>query len=235
MSPKRDNIQLKLTTESPNTRRRQYLRRLIEHNQDKLTVLDERLPDPPLVWAMHQLLLTRLTVQPYFVRRDNGALSVSAVGINLPPSRLHRFLERAGGGRQLSFYPVFGDKILTRTHEVTRPSQPLNELVREYFVWVDIQADKVRAVHTFADSEFESDDARRKFIQLAQKGGAFAVIRNRMTSLAHAEQDINPSQLSALLKRDTHKARQLEDEFISLCAYGELVDVTDEVLMRLGR
>lgn len=235
VSPKRDNIQLKLTTESPNTRRRQYLRRLIEYNQDKLTVLDERLPDPPLVWAMHQLLLTRLTVQPYFVQRDNGALSVSAVGINLPPSRLHRFLERAGGGRQLSFYPVFGDKILTRTHEVTRPSQPLNELVREYFVWIDIQADKVRAVHTFADSEFESDDARRKFVQLAQKGGTFAVIRNRMTPLTHAEQDIEPSQLSALLKRDTHKARQLEDEFISLCAYGELVDVTDDVLMRLGR
>ncbi|OOE57584.1 hypothetical protein BZG13_10095 [Salinivibrio sp. ML323] len=235
VSPKRDNIQLKLTTEAPNTRRRQYLRRLIEHNLDKLTVLDERLPDPPLIWAMHQLLLTRLTVQPYFVRRDNGVLSVPAVGINLPPSRLHRFLERAGGGRQLSFYPVFGDKILTRTHEVTRPSQPLKELVREYFVWIDMKDDKVRAVHTFADSEFESDDARRKFIQLAQKGGAFAVLRNRMTPLAHAEQDIDATQLSSLLKRDTHKARQLEDEFVALCAYGELVDVTDEVLMRLGR
>lgn len=234
VSPKRNNIQLKLVNEAPNTRRRQYLRRLIEHNQEKLTVLDEILPDPPLVRAMHQLLLTRLTVQPYFIRRDNGVLSVSAVGINLPPSRLHRLLERAGGGRQISFYPLFGDKIHTRTHEVSRLSQPQKELIREYYVWMDMQDETVRRVHTFADSEFESDDARRKFIELAQRGGLFAVLRNRMAPLAHAEQEINPEKLAALLQRDTHKARQLEDEFAALCAYGELVDVTDEVLMRLG-
>jgi len=140
----------------------------------------------------------------------------------------------AGGGRQISFYPLFGDKIHTRTHEVSRPSQPQQELIREYYVWMDMQDETVRRVHTFADSEFESDDARRKFIELAQRGGLFAVLRNRMAPLAHAEQEINPEKLAALLQRDTHKARQLEDEFAALCAYGELVDVTDEVLMRLG-
>lgn len=234
ISPDRTNVQLKLVMDEVTRKRSHYLQRLIKHNASKLIEDAELLPDAPLVEAMHQMLLTRLISTPYFVAREETHLSVTGIGANFPTSAFNRLLETAGDGRHFSLFPVFKDKLIPRSHDVTRVSHPASNLIQEYYIWADIKDNTLRGMETVLFNDFESEQARREFVMLAKTNGQFFAVRNCMVPIQNGSQFLEEEEMSVLVKFATHKARLLETEFSTLCAYGELSDITDEVLLRMG-
>ncbi|MEI8609920.1 hypothetical protein P4S70_13385 [Enterovibrio sp. Hal110] len=58
-------------------------------------------------------------------------------------------------------------------------------------------------------------------------------MRNWLQPINEGGQYLNSAVVEEIMMQSSLKARQLEGEFIDLCVYGEMTDVTDEVLLRL--
>ena len=69
ISPDYCNIQLTTGSGSLAAQSEHFLRKLILHNENKLVMAEEKLPQGELLLAMHQMLLTRLKTVPYFAEK----------------------------------------------------------------------------------------------------------------------------------------------------------------------
>ena len=93
--------------------------------------------------------------------------------------------------------------------------------------------DEIGAVHTRLLSDFNSAKERILFIKKAKQLGDFYAIRISAVPVTTSITHILAENLQDLAAAAMHRARALEKEFSAIMGYGELVDITDEVLIRL--
>ncbi|WP_394211036.1 PilZ domain-containing protein [Enterovibrio calviensis] len=233
ISEDRTNVKLALLKDRHSKHRSHYLQRLIEHNQHKLMLDSEKLPDAPLLSAMHQMLLTRLSVTPYFLVRRGETLQVSGIGTNYPGSELSRILHKSAAAGMISLAPVLGEHLSKYANGVTRQRNRLEQIRHEFYVAATIANGVVIAVKSRSLDSFETPEERKFFISQAKKRGKFFAVRNWMQPIDDGSQWLNSETSEQLMKLSTKRTAQLEHEFADLCVYGEMSDITDEVMMRL--
>ncbi|WP_154123979.1 PilZ domain-containing protein [Grimontia hollisae] len=233
ISEDRVNIKLALLDDKYSKHRSHYLQRLIEHNQHKLMLDNEHLPDAPLLHAMHQMLLTRLSATPYFLTRRGETLHVSAIGANFPGNELSRLLQKSAGSGMMSLGAVLGEHLSKYATPVTRQRNRQTQICHEFYIAATFTDGTMVDITSRPLESFNSPEARKIFISQARKRGKFFAVRNWLQPLDNGSQWLTPETLEPLLRLSTQRARQLEVEFTALCAYGEMSDITDEVLRRL--
>lgn len=233
ISEDRTNIKLALLDDRYSKHRRHYLQRLIEHNQHKLMLDSEHLPDAPLLHAMHQMLLTRLSATPYFLTRRGETLQVSAIGANFPGNELSRLLQKSASSGMMSLGAVLGEHLSKYATPVTRQRNRQPQVCHEFYIAATFNNGTVIDITSRPLESFNSPEQRKMFISRARKHGKFFAVRNWLQPLDNGGQWLPPETLEPLLTLSTQRARQLEMEFTDLCAYGEMSDITDEVLRRL--
>ncbi|MGF1770500.1 PilZ domain-containing protein [Enterovibrio makurazakiensis] len=233
ISEDRMQVKLSLLKDRHSKHRSHYLQRLIDHNQHKLLLDSEKMPDAPLLSAMHQMLLTRLSVTPYFLLRRGETLQTSGIGTNYPGSELSRILHQSASAGMISLAPVLGEHLSKYANGVTRQRNRLDQVKHEFYVAATIANGAVIDVTSRSLESFQSVEERKFFISRAKKRGKFFAVRNWMHPIEHGSQWLGTETTEQLMKLSTKRAAQLEHEFADLCVYGEMSDITDEVLMRL--
>ncbi|CZF77953.1 PilZ domain-containing protein [Grimontia marina] len=233
ISEDRTNIKLALLKDRRSKQRSHYLQRLIEHNQHKLLLDSERLPDAPLLHAMHQMLLTRLSATPYFIVRRDETLQVSAIGESLTGNELSRLLQKNAGSDMMSLRSVIGDHLSKYANPVTRHRNREAQVRHEFYISATVTDGAIVDSTSRPLESFGSPEERKMFISQARRRGKFFAVRNWLQPIDNGIQWLAPETLESLLSLSTLRARQLEMEFADLCAYGEMSDITDEVLRRL--
>ncbi|MGF1708705.1 PilZ domain-containing protein [Enterovibrio baiacu] len=233
ISEDRTNVTLVLIKDRHSRHRSEYLQRLIEHNQHRLILDSEKMPDPPLVEAMHQMLLTRLSATPYFLCKKGENLQLAAVGINYPGNELSRLLESPSQQGLVSLSPVLGEHIAKLSASILRQRNRLTQIKHEFYVAVQFENNAVIDIKARILESFASPEERRFFVSQARKKGKFFAVRNWLQPINEGGQYLNSAVVEEIMMQSSMKARQLESEFIDLCVYGEITDVTDEVLLRL--
>ncbi|MGF1681047.1 PilZ domain-containing protein [Photobacterium minamisatsumaniensis] len=233
VNPSNGTIQLTMGDGPQALHGEQFLRKLIQHNENKLIMTEEKLPTGELLMAMHQMLLNRLNSIPYFGEKVDHKIKIKAVGCNFPLPPMARLFNQIGGEGQLSLEPLFKNRLKRLLAETMRPVDIHQPHTHELYLWVQRKGTNIRHIDSKLIDEFSCIDDRINFIKNAKKLGEFMAIRITAVPVLSPITALISKDLGELARMTLHRARALEEELSALIGCGELHDITDEVLVRL--
>ncbi len=233
-SPNGKNIQLITIENDDGLLGGQLLRTLIESNLEKLALCKEPQPSPAMLLAMHQMLLTRLHSLPYFAEKIDHKITVKAVGSNFPLSPLATMLHQLSDNNRLDLDIIFKQRVKEMLANPMRPRDNLQQpFIHELYVAVKYHGDDIGNIETKLRGDFNDIATQRAYIQQARQQGSFFALHITALPLLNPLTVLIGEKLSKLARLTLHRARALEMEFTSLIGCGEILDITDEVLIRL--
>ncbi len=227
-------LKLSLSKNKNSEIRSQYLNRLIKHNQKRLKIDDEDIPEASFLHALQQLLLTRLVSIPYFLCFKNDEFQLSAIAKNDAPFGFEALLQIDKNEKKMSLRHFFDEDITTLLHPILKKIKRENKIQHEFYFAVEIKEDQINKITQKKLEMFSSLNERIDFIKKARENGQFFAIRNRMQPLKEIEQALHLEDFLSLHNISASKLKRIEIEMSKLCIYGELSDITDEVLLRLN-
>lgn len=227
------HVHLHIEDSSQTQKSKVFLNRLIQHNIKRLPVDYEQLPPMSMLKIMHQLLLNKLTTTPFFIEKDNHKIKTRCIGVNFPLNRLNKIWLRLGNEQHLNLEPIFKSRVQQLL--VNPLKTPANQHAHhhEIYMAIVIKDGEFKSVLTRMLQEFTSYNDRINFIKKAKEHGDFIAIRVTTTAVKNALSSASEMELSQLAQQAIHYARALEDELSSIIGCGEIIDITDEVLIRL--
>ncbi|SMY37463.1 PilZ domain-containing protein [Photobacterium andalusiense] len=233
-SPNGKNIQLTTIENEDGLLGGQFLQTLITSNLEKLSVCKEPQPSAAMLFAMHQMLLTRLHCLPYFAEKVDHKIKVKAVGSNFPLSPLANMLYQLSDNDRCDLDIIFKQRVKQLLADPMRPrdKQP-PPVIHELYLAVEIKDNKVHKVDTKLRQDFDNVASQRAYIEQARQHGELFALRITALPVLNPLTILIGEKLSKLARLTLHRARALEMEFTSLIGCGEILDITDEVLIRL--
>lgn len=232
-SPTGKNIQLVMVDNPWSTKVMAFFNQLIDTNLDKLSVCHEILPSDKLLERLHHILLAHVMCSPLFIERKRANLRTKAIGVNYPMEPCIMMLAKLGRNDRISLEPIFKghtDRLLAVPMKHIEGARPQ---YNEVYIAVHKFGNRVISINVNLLSDFTNVRERIAFIEEGQLLGDIYVLRicgipvfNPITSLL--KRDL--TELSAI---SAHHAKTIEKEIAALSGYGEIVDITDEVLIRL--
>ncbi|WP_159738086.1 PilZ domain-containing protein [Vibrio atypicus] len=233
ISPSGKRLQLAIIEESQNLRVIAFFGRLISHNQEKLVAKQELLPSNELLEGLHDILLDKVVSTPIFVEKRGSNLSPKVIGINYPIPGYLKLLAKLGSGENYSLEPIYKGRASTLLAQPMKRIEGAQPQYHDLYLMVLKFGKRIQSVESNLVSEFNGIKERIDFIKKAQLMGEFYAIRvcgapvfDPMTALVQKD-------LEELSQVSLHKARALEKEINSIVGYGEITDITEEVLIRL--
>jgi c-di-GMP-binding flagellar brake protein YcgR len=210
-----------------------FFNKLIDSNLDKLSICQEILPSDKLLEGLHHILLAHVMCSPLFIERKRANLHTKAIGVNYPMDPCIMMLAKLGRNDRISLEPIF------KGHTNSLLAVPMKHIdgarpqYNEVYIAAHKFGNRVQAINVNLLSDFANVRERIAFIEEGQLLGDVFVLRisgmpifNPITSLL--KRDL--TELSAISARH---AKAIEKEMATLSGYGEIVDITDEVLIRL--
>ncbi|MHA2938585.1 PilZ domain-containing protein [Vibrio sp. RC27] len=210
-----------------------FFNRLIDINLDKLTICQEMLPSDKLLEALHHILLARVMCSPLFVERKRTNLQTKAIGVNYPLDSCMMMFAKLGRNERISLEPIF------KGHTSSLLALPMKHIddahpqYNEIYIAVRKFGDRVRSVNVKLHSEFVNVRERIAFIEDSKLLGDVFVIRMSGTPVFDPITSLLKQDLAELSNISSYHARTIEKEMSTITGYGEIIDITDEVLIRL--
>ncbi|RTZ16060.1 PilZ domain-containing protein [Vibrio aquaticus] len=233
ISPGGKRLQLAIQESSQLMKTISFFGRLIEHNQDKLIAKKELLPSNELLEGLHDILLDKMVSSPLYIEKKGKSLKPKAIGVNYPLKPYLAILAKLGDERNFSLAPIY------KGHTNTLLAQPMKRIegagpqFHELYLFASKFGTRIQSVESKLSTEFESLKDRIGFVKRAQMMGEFYAIRICGAPVFDAMTALIRKDLTELTQISTHQARSLEKEINNIVGYGELIDITEEVLIRL--
>lgn len=233
VSPEGSKIHLVLEDNSTSAKAISFLKKLITHNKNKLQITDENLPSIELLHAMYDAILPRLVSTPFYISKLDNVLQPIAIGLNYPLAPHLKILQKLGHKKDFSLEPIFKNRSARLLKEPTRPVPGAMPIYHDIYIAVIKNADDVVAIYTKLYEEFPTLQERLRFVKKSKQLGEFYALRINGVPVASASTKILIKKLGELASSTFHHARALEKEFSSIVGFGEIIDITEEVLIRL--
>ena len=233
ISPDCCNIQLTTGSGALAAQSEHFLRKLILHNENKLVMAEEKLPQGELLMAMHQMLLTKLKTIPYFAEKVDHKIRLKAVGCNFPPPPPVKLFSQLADGKGCSLEPLFRNRVKQMLAETMRPVEINQPYIHELYLAVVQQPGQPPRVEAKLLGDFQTVEERIGYIKQAKAAGHFMALRITAAPVLSPMTALIGKELGELARLVLHRARALEQELNAVIGSGEILDVTDEVLIRL--
>ena len=233
VSPNGRNVQLMIDETSKTIRTIAFLNGLIDSNQDKLMKKAEVLPNNGLLEALHNILLSKVVSSPIFIDKPGATLRTKVIGVNFPLANHLMLLAKLGHEQNLSLEPIFKGRSNTLLAVPIKRIDGAEPQHHDVYIAAIKFGNKVQSIHTKLVTDFNSVKERIMFIKKAQQMGEIYVLRISTAPIFDALTTLFQTDLEELSQISMHQARKLEKEITSLIGYGEMEDITDEVLIRL--
>lgn len=233
ISPTGLTLHLSLEENNQNKRSINFLKKLIAHNKGKLPQTNDELPPIAFLHVMYDTLLPRLTSTPFYIAKINGALQPVAIGVNYPLASHLKILQILGHKKEFSLEPMFKNRTARLLKDPIRPVPGAKPIHNDIYIAVIKKGDEIEAVYTKLYDEFPTLQERLRFIKKSKQLGEFYALRMTGVPVTNTTTQILVKKLSELASSTMHHARVLEKEFGSIVGYGEITDITEEILIRL--
>lgn len=210
-----------------------FFQKLIKSNKEKLHSKKELLPSPHLLECLHGNLLEKMVSTPFFVDKEKNSMRTKIIGVNYPLPNYVKILTQLGHNQHISLEPIF------KGHTNTLLAQPMKRIdgaeptFNEVYLSVAKFGERVQSIETKLRQEFESTKDRIRFIKKAKTYGEFYALRLSGAPVFNSLSHILQKDLLDLTLVNVHTAKVVEKEITDIIGYGEIVDITDEVLIRL--
>ncbi|CAH0525025.1 PilZ domain-containing protein [Vibrio hippocampi] len=210
-----------------------FFNSIIESNLDKLSVKLELLPTPELLESFHNVLLAKMVSTPIYIDRRGTSVKCRTVGVNYPLPGYLQFLEKLGHGEKFALEPIFKGRSNTLIADPIRRRPGAKASYQELYIGVLKLGERIQSVHTKLRGDFETTQGRIKFIKNALNMGELYILRISTSPVFDALTMLMKKDINELLSISMSHARNLENEMSAICGYCEVVDITEEVLVRL--
>ena len=233
VSPNGRNVQLVIEENAKTMRTIAFLNGLIDQNQSKLIKKKEILPTHSLLESLHNILLSKMVSSPIFIDKPSSTLRCKIIGVNFPLNKHLTLLAKLGHNQKFSLEPIF------KGHSNSLLAEPLKRIEgaepkhHDVYIAAVKFGDKIQSVHTKLVKDFTSAKERILFIKKAQHLGDVYVLRVTTAPIFNPLTSLFQSDLEELARISMHQAKKLENEVTAFIGYGEIEDITDEVLIRL--
>ena len=233
ISPNGLNIHLSLEENSLTNRAMNFLKKLITHNKNKLPLTDEERPEIDLLHTMYDIVLPRLASTPFYISKKDSVLQPIAIGVNYPLEPHLKVLAKLGHQKDFSLEPIFKNRSARLLKDPIRPVPGAKPVYHDVYIAVIKKDDEIEAIYTKLYDEFATLQERLRFIKKSKQLGEFYVLRINGVPVANTSTKILIKKLNELASSSMHHARALDKEFSSIVGFGEIIDITEEILIRL--
>ncbi len=233
ISPEGKHLQLMIDENARTIKNIAFFNSIIENNQDKLKPKEEFLPSADLLEGLHNILLDKIVSAPVFVERSGTNLKPRAIGVNYPLPPHLALLAKLGQEGQISLEPIF------KGHTNTLLASPMKHIdgaepqFNEVYISAIKFGSRIQALETHLLSDFANTKERILFIRKAQLMGEIYVLRICGAPIFDPLTTLLRKDLDELSQISMHQAKSLEKEMSALTGYSEIIDITEEVLIRL--
>ncbi|KGY13594.1 pilus assembly protein PilZ [Vibrio tubiashii] len=234
VSPGGKQLQLSIIEDSQIMRTIAFFGTLIDHNQDKLIAKKEILPSNALLEGLHDILLDKMVSSPLFVEKKAGSLRPKAIGINYPLKPYLTILAKLGDEKNFSLGPIYKGRASTLLAQPMKRIEGAQPQYHELYLTASRFGTRIQSVESKLSSDFANLKERIKFVKSGQLMGEFYAIRICGAPVFDPITALVRKDLDELTQISMHHARSLEKDISNIVGYGELTDITEEVLIRLG-
>ncbi|MFD2179834.1 PilZ domain-containing protein [Veronia pacifica] len=194
-------------------------------------------PINPDIQSQFADLLRKISVDhfdstSYFLGKKDMIYSAHAFVINTHNNFLNQILLEKKKTSNMSLQPLYHDELMRLIKKAAKKNSPPPISHIDFYIAIfPAGKNKVRsAVRTF--SEFSSPIDRVNFIINARKMGSFVAVRNTLQPIRRVYDYADNRALSPLLTNSRNQITLLQHEMNSICVFGELTNITQEVLKR---
>ncbi len=233
LSQDRKTVHLSIVESGKTIKTIAFFNGMIDNNQDKLIAKQELLPSPALLESLHNVLLAKMISTPIYIDKRGTSIKSRTVGVNFPLPGYMQFLEQIGHNQKFALEPIFKGRSNTLIAEPMKKKPGAKPVYHELYIGVLKLGQRIQSIHTKLREDFESTQSRIKFIKDALSMGELYVLRISSGPVYDALTTLMKKDINELLSLSLSHARNLENEMTSICGYCELIDITEEVLIRL--
>jgi hypothetical protein len=213
---------------------------LITKNSHKLSIDSGDIRAATASRIFEGVMTSNIGSVPFFVgRNEHGVAVVKRVALPRSPNGLDRFF--AGPGGEYEFFPVGDPRLIAALADALqkiyrqsavegrRPSHA--ELEMYLYREPDPDAPEEWVLRWASELEFESDAGREAFIQTAMEQEEFRFVKLVATYLEEADAKYLDRLLAPVRAQSKHRALKLGEELRSIFGYGELIDITEDIVL----
>ncbi len=210
-----------------------FLKKLINYNKNKLQATDNTLPGIEFLHTIYDVLLPRLVSAPIYISKQNQLLQPIAIGVNYPLASYLKLFRKLGDQGRFSLNPVFKSRSGRLLKDPIRPVPDATPIYHLLYISIIKSGDKFEAIVSKLHNEFASQQERVRFIKRSKQLGEFYALRVSGLPAIDISTQALIEALRGLAVSDSHHIRLMEKEFKSIVGYGEIIDISDEVLTRV--
>ncbi|SGY94645.1 Putative uncharacterized protein [Moritella viscosa] len=207
---------------------------LISSNKDKLKSTPEPTQSPGVTAVLRNMYCQHLATMPLYIHKVNTSYQMDRVGISPNENSLSPLFEYFGQAEsRYNLYPLLSDNNIKQVFD-----DALAELKPTYRPWQQVLyitiATSDSVVTTRFEKDFSDEHERRQFITHSLQKGSFFAIQVMLSRTGRPDMEYIEKELNYVSHYAIHRAQKLEDELWSVRGVVDLIDVSDELLYRLG-
>ena len=215
-----------------------FFQQLINNNRSKLTMAEETPKFPGLGPALRNMYVQALDSFAFYVHRNGIRYNLDVVALGGKPNALHKLLAQfSEGGESMSMLPLLKNNA-TNLHFANQLKKMKRQEVPfsyEVFLRFSPGQDNIeQSFETRFDFDFQSASATKAFVEDVVSTDVLFAFKIFLSRTGRPDTEHIAKELGYVSTYAIHKAKILEEELWSVVGVGEVVDMTDEVLLRFN-
>ncbi len=219
---------------------RQFFAMLIENNKDKLKIMPEPRQSPGLTTVLRNVYCHHLSTTPLYIHKNNHNYVMDKIGLSDSGSSLTKLLTQFGSDAQpYNLYPLMVNESVRKEIETALASLKPSYRPWQRVIYIAVAKDSSSSeplpeVKTVFETDFADPIERKMFVTKALTQGDFYAIQLMLSRTGRPDMEYIAKELNYVSHYAVHRAQKLEEDLWSVQGVADLIDVTDELLYRLG-
>ena len=231
-------MNLKVVEQTGPHQGRLFFEQLIKSNKDKLTPAEETPKYAGLGTALRNMHVKALNSLPFYMHRHGIRYDLNVVGRGAEPNNLHRLLGLSGDKSSKINLQPFLKNNATNLHFANQlKAMKRQDAPKIYEVFIRFRPAQLRAEQSFVtefDFDLKTSQARQAFVQDSLNSDLLFCFKVFLSRTGRPDTDHIAKELGYVSQYAIHKAKVLEEELWSVVGVGDVIDISDEVLLRYG-
>lgn len=233
ISPEGRYVQLMIDENAETVKITAFLQSIIDHNKTKIIEKPEVLPSVALLEGLHSILLSKLVSTPIYIEKQSRRLKPKVIGIKLPLPNYLELFDFLGKDETLSLDSIYKNHTNTLMATPMRHIEGLDPQWNEIYLFISKFANRIQAIEARLHSDFNDAQARLEYIKQAKNLGELLVLRIASTPVINAKTRLLHEDIEEMSHLDMRTAAAIDKEVNAIAGYNEIIDITEEVLMRI--
>jgi hypothetical protein len=217
---------------------RLFFEQLIKNNRAKLTMAEETPKFAGLGQALRNMYVKALNSFPFFMHRHGIRYDLNVLGQGAEPNNLHRLLSvLAEDKNKPNLQPLLKNSATNLHFANQLKGMKRQDPPRVYEVFIRYRQNQQKMEQSFVtefDFDLKTTQAKHFFIQDALANDLLFAFRIHLSRTGRPDTEHINKELSYISVYAIHKAKVLEEELWSVVGVGDVIDISDEVLLRFS-